>query len=122
VTPQRILGCPQVGRLTSEGGAVDLTQGWEEVRVVAREETVEASISVDPKELADHLDGEHLASESFGAGPRWRSRLQSLSQSSVKQKTETMKVLRIHGWRSPLRRFGLGTTERSGGLDLTQEI
>src|SRR5215218_9879134 len=57
------------------------------------------------------------ASESSGEGPRWRSFL-PLSQSSVRQKTAMMKVLRSTVGDLLCVFGGLDTTEHSGGLVL----
>jgi hypothetical protein len=58
--PEALFDLPEVGGLPSEGGAVDLVEGWEPLGVVAAEEEVDALVGVDTEELSDDLDGEDL--------------------------------------------------------------
>jgi hypothetical protein len=52
---------PQIGSLTDKGGAVDAAKAGEPVAPVAAEVLVDALVGVDAQELADALDGQHLA-------------------------------------------------------------
>jgi hypothetical protein len=71
--PETLLDLPEVGSLPSEGGPMHLTEGRKPFTVVAAEERVYALVGVEPKELADHFDGEDLGIGdmlSLGEGPR----------------------------------------------------
>ncbi|HLL57721.1 MAG TPA: hypothetical protein VK359_07340 [Rubrobacteraceae bacterium] len=68
-------------------------QDGEPFTVMFPEVTEDRLVGVEAEELSDDLDGENLRVESLGAGPRWRTR-RPLSRSSMRQKTEMMKVLR----------------------------
>ena len=110
-----LLELPEICCLPGEGGAMHFGEGREPLTVMTPEVTKEDRlvVGVESQELPDDLlDGEDLsASESLGAGPRWRMR-RPLSRSSMRQKTATMKVLRSTGRDLLFASIGLGTTER----------
>ena len=110
-----LLELPEICCLPGEGGAMHFGEGREPLTVMTPEVTKEDRlvVGVESQELPDDLlDGEDLsASESLGAGPRWRMR-RPLSRSSMRQKTATMKVLRSTGRDLLFASVGLGTTER----------
>ena len=58
--PDPFLDLPEVGRLTGEGGAMDLQELGEPFRVVAGEELVDALVGIYAQELPDHLHGDDL--------------------------------------------------------------
>jgi hypothetical protein len=71
-----------------------LGEGREPFSVVTPKEEIDGLVGVDAEELSDDLYMVRTSeSESFGAGPRLLMR-RPLSRSSIRQKTETMKVLR----------------------------
>jgi hypothetical protein len=55
---QALLDCPQVGRLTGKGGAVDAAQGGEPVAPVAAEVLVQTLVGIDAEELPDTRNGQ----------------------------------------------------------------
>jgi hypothetical protein len=101
--PEAFLDLPEVGRLPSEGGAMDEAQCRKPLAVVPSEVAVECLVGVQTEELSDDLDGEDLRVGKFRGGA-------ALAQGSsvfepvvyVRQKTATMKVLRSKR-RPPLR-------------------
>ncbi len=73
ILPEALLYLPEVGGLTGEGGTVDVAEGQEPLGVVPSEEEVDALVGVYAEELSDDLFVVRTsASESLGAGPRWR--------------------------------------------------
>lgn len=64
--PQLLFGPPEVGRLTTESGAVHLSECGEQLGVVATEVGEEARVGIDAEELTYHLDGEDLRVREFG--------------------------------------------------------
>ena len=66
--PEALLYLPEVGTLTSEGGAVHLAKGWEPLGVVSAEEEVDGLVGVYAKELAYDLYGEDLRIRKLRSG------------------------------------------------------
>jgi hypothetical protein len=92
--PEALLDLPEVGRLPSEGGAMDLAERGEPLGVVPPEVAADGLVGVSrPRNSPTISMVMTSASESLGEGPRWRMR-SPLSRSSTRQKTATMKVLR----------------------------
>jgi hypothetical protein len=105
--PEVFLELPEVGRLASEGGPMDLAEGREPLAVVTPKEEVDGLESVSsPRNSPTTSMVSTSESENFGAGLRWRIRF-PLSRSSTKQKTATMKVLRSTNGRPPFVLDGL---------------
>jgi len=68
LSPKELLGNPQVRCLPSEGGAMHISEVWEEMGVVAPEVGKEFCIFVEAQELADDLDSEDLGVGERGSG------------------------------------------------------
>jgi hypothetical protein len=64
--PEALLEFPEVGRLPSEGGAMDLEKCREPFAVVPSEVVIECLVSVETEELADRFDGEDLGVRELG--------------------------------------------------------
>ena len=94
MTPQPLFEDPKVGHLAREGGAVHSAQSREPLAVVTSKVGVKVLLGVYPQELAHHLMVKTSESQSSGVGPHWRGGFCPWTQSSVRQKTATMKVLR----------------------------
>ncbi len=95
--PEALLYLPEVCCLPAEGGAMHSPQVREVVGVVAPEVGKELCIFFYPQEFTDNLTTSMVRtseSQSVGAGPLSRRRPRSLMRSSMRQKSETMKVLR----------------------------
>jgi hypothetical protein len=92
--PEALLGLPEVGCLSREGGPMHLVaQGREPSAVVTAKEEVDVLVVVSrPRNSPTTSMVRTSASESLGAGPRLLMRC-PLSRSSMRQKTATMKVL-----------------------------
>jgi hypothetical protein len=61
VEPGSFLHLPQIGRLSGEGGAVQVGKSREEVEVVSAKIVEECFVLAQTKLLPDHFHGEHLA-------------------------------------------------------------
>jgi hypothetical protein len=91
--PNALLYLPEVCSLPAEGGAVDLSEGGEPFTVVSAEEQMDGLVSVSmPRNSPTISMVRTSSSESLGAGPRLLMH-RSLSRSSMRQKTATIKVL-----------------------------
>jgi hypothetical protein len=93
ILPEAFLHFPEIGRLPGEGGAVHLGEGGEPLGVVPSEEEVNALVGIDAEELADYLYGENLRVRELWSGTTLADG-SLLDLVSIRQKTETMKVLR----------------------------
>ena len=101
--PEVFFDLPEVGRLPSEGSAMDLAKSWEPFAVVAAEEEIDSFVGVYAEKLSDDLYGEDLSVGELRSGTALADAAPSLSRSSMRQKTATMKVLRSIRRRPPLR-------------------
>jgi hypothetical protein len=92
---EALLDLPEVCSLPSEGGAMDEAQRRKPLRIMPSEVAVGCLVGVEPKELSDDLDGEDLRAGEFRGGAALaQGSLVFEIRSSMRQKTETMKVLR----------------------------
>jgi len=68
LSPEELLGLPQVRCLPGEGGAMHVQEVREEMGVVAPEVRKELRVLVYPQELADDLDSEDFGVAERGSG------------------------------------------------------
>jgi hypothetical protein len=104
LSPEELLGLPQVRCLPGEGGAMYTSEVREEVSVVAPEVRKELLVFIYSQKLTDDLDGEDFRVAERG-GRSAPSEAPEVLESviSMRQKTATMKVLRSIRRRPPLR-------------------
>jgi hypothetical protein len=100
--PEEFLYLPEVGRLPSEGGAMDFSEGGEPLAVMTPEVTKDPLIGVEPQKLAYDLYGEDFCVGEFGQ--RTTSSKSSLFNAVVYEAEDGYdEGVKIHRKRPPLR-------------------
>jgi hypothetical protein len=124
LSPEELLGLPQVRCLPGEGGAMHVQEVREEMGVVAPEVRKELRVLVYPQELADDLDSEDFGVAERGSGSAPSEAPEVLESVIYEAEYGYDEGAKIHKRRPPLRLSGAIwiNTERREVFSLAQVL